>query len=374
MALTLGQGFAPYFLISIAEIAKENTPETKLEQFGFLNLLQNQTSKGAVTLNASKAGHRRSVRVRKMQRLTVDFTDTSASCDQTNVIPYSEDDVDLEGYRQIAIHVADEDVAQYMEAASNIKSIGTPSTTILMALYERILAASNAILQGVNNDVFNLAAARIGVNRRTGTNTAEPINLALNTTNNPLNNGEVQILADYLNNGGIGRPQIIGSGLWQNYSLQQRMKTEANHNSGFDTRVAAASFDFYNDLAAQNILGANEIVVYQPDSLQLIEYMKYKGEWKTGQKPGPSTFFTMMLPVKDSLGNKMVEFDVQLRYNDCQTTFTNDYYGTVLTLEKGWNIIISKDFGLWTIPSGAYRATDQLNGNRGSLRYVISNT
>jgi len=369
MALSLGQGFAPYFLASISAIAKENTPETKLEPFGFLNLLQAQSGKAEVTLNATKAGHRRSVRVKKMQRLTKDFTDTSLSCDNTNVIPYSESDVDINVTRQVAIHLTDEDVAQYQEEASNIIGVGNPTTSILMGLYERVLVAANGLLQGVNDDLLTLAVAQIGVNRRTGSNATSTINLNLATTTNPLSDGETQILADFRNNGGIGRPQVIGSGLMYNYVLQQSFKTGFQSN-GIDTRIAAASLDFYHDLAAQSIVGSNQVIVYQPNSVQMVEYMAYKG-FKAGAKPGASSFFTMLLPVSGQ--NAPVEFDVQLRYNDCPTTFTDAYYGTTSTLEKGWNIIISKQCGLWTIPTGAYRATDVLNGNRGSLRYTITN-
>lgn len=369
MALSLGQGFAPYFLASISAIAKENTPQTKLEPFGFLNLLQSQSGKAEVTLNASKAGHKRSVRVKKMQRLTKDFTDTTLSCDNTNVIPYSESDVDINVTRQIAIHLTDEEVAQYQEEASNIIGVGNPSTSILMALYERVLVSANAILQGVNDDLLTLAVAQIGVNRRTGSNAASTINLALATTTNPLADGETQMLADFKNNGGMGRPQIIGSGLFYNYVLNQAFKTGFASN-GIDTRIAAASVDFYHDLAAPTILGSNQVIAYSPDSVQMVEYMAYKG-FKAGVKPGASTFFTMLLPVSGQ--NKPVEFDVQLKYNDCAETFTDAYYGTESTLEKGWNIIISKQCGLWTIPTGAYRATDVLNGNRGSLRYTITN-
>jgi len=66
-------------------------------------------------------------------------------------------------------------------------------------------------------------------------------------------------------------------------------------------------------------------------------------------------------------------FDVQLRYNDCATVFTDAYYGTQTTLQKGYNLIISKTSGLFTIPKDAYRGTDRLVGNRGTLLYEIEN-
>jgi len=242
MALTLGVGFAPYILSTIAEVAKENNPQYKLEPFGFLNLLQAQGSKQVVTLNTDN-GHRRSVRIKQKQRLTVDFTDTSKSCDQTNVIPVFETDVDINVTRQIALYRTDEEIAQFTTDASQSVSVGTPATSIMKEMYDDILTACNAILTGVNSDLLTLAAANIGVNRRTGVNTAATINLALATTTNPLTDGEVQVLADFKNNGGIGRPQMIGSGLPYNYFLQQAAKYPTQN--GVDTKVMAGMFDFF---------------------------------------------------------------------------------------------------------------------------------
>jgi len=369
MALTLGVGFAPYILSTIAEVAKENNPQYKMEPFGFLNLLQAQGSKQVVTLNTDN-GHRRSVRIKQKQRLTVDFTDTSKSCDQTNVIPVFETDVDINVTRQIALYRTDEEIAQFTTDASQSVTLGTPATSIMKELYDDILTACNAICQGVNNDLLTLAVANIGVNRRTGVNTASTLNLALNSTTNPLADGETQMLADFKNNGGIGRPQIVGSGLLYNYALNQVAKSP--NQAGIDTKIFANSWDFYHDLAAQTILGANQAIVYQKNSVQLIEYLEYTG-FKAGVKPGGSSFFTMMLPAGDGFGNTPVAFDVQIRYSDCPVTLTDQYYGTELSLQKGWNIIISKQCGLWTIPAASYRATDVLTGNRGSLRYAFTN-
>ena len=63
--------------------------------------------------------------------------------------------------------------------------------------------------------------------------------------------------------------------------------------------------------------------------------------------------------------------DVQFKFNDCEADYEVD--GQTETLQKGWNMILSLNFGLWTIPSTAYRAEDPLFGNRGSLLYSVTN-
>lgn len=370
MALELGEGFRPYLLRHISTIAKMNTPEYKLEPVGFLNLLQSQSKPEILRLNDPN-GHKKQVRIKKQQRFNKSQTDTAKSCDNFLQPTYSENDVDLSSVRQLAFSIPDEKIAKYEEDASRTVMLGQPPTKLMNEFFQTILTASSAILEGVNDDLLTLAVGQIGVNRRTGNNNAATINLGKDSNVLPLDNGETQILADFKNNGGKGRPQVVGSGLMYNYLLQQIAKSP--NQSGFDTRIMANMMNFYHDLSAASILGANQVIVYEPDAVQIVEYMEYTG-FKAGPKPGASTFFTAPLPMFAGEEAKPVEFDFQLKYFDCPTVLTDAYYGTEFTMEKGFGLIISKQCGLWTIPSAAYRATDVLNGNRGSLRYTITNS
>lgn len=372
MAVTLGQGFRPYLLSALKDITGNNAyPGYKLDPHGFLNLLQSQQKPQVLKLNTA-GGHKNTVQVKYKQRLTKDFTDTSKSCDVTNVIPTAEVSVDLSATRALAIYVEDETIAKFMDEASRTVAIGQPATDIMFELADDIMHGANAILDGINDDLLTLAVAKIGVNRVTGSNAAKTVNFPLNTTNLPLNQGLTEILSDYKINGGMGKPQVIGSGLMHNFMLMQGSKSF--DQSGFDTKIQAAGVDFYHDLSATTILGSNQVIVYEPNAVQMVEYMEYTG-FKAGfPGVGNSIFGTFVLPMQVGAETLPVEFDFQLRYSDCDQVLTDQYYGTNLTLGKGWNFIISKQCGLFTIPSGAYRATDVLNGNRGSYRYTVTNS
>jgi len=186
----------------------------------------------------------------------------------------------------------------------------------------------------------------------------------------PLDDGMTKIISDYSINLGSGIPQVYGSGLFYNYVLQQ--KSKSTDLRGYNTAIDVEGIKFYYDIKSANILGTNYICVCQPNSLQWVEYMRYTG-FKAGTKPGASQFFTLPLPMQ--VGSEIVPvlFDVQLRYNDCAATFTDAYYGNQITLEKGYNLILSKTSGLFCIPADAYRGTDRLKGNRGTLLYEIDN-
>ena len=369
MALSLGQGFRPYLLSNLDAIAKENNPQYRLEPLGLINLLQSNDKPEVLRLNTPN-GHKKSVQVKAKQRFNKSQTQTSKSCDNTNVPTFYEAPVDLSSTRQLAFYVADETIAKYMDEASRTTAVGQPATPLMNEFIEDIMSAASAILEGVNDDLFTLAVAAIGKNRVTGSAASTSINLARTITDNPLNDGETRILSDYKINGGKGRPMVVGSGLMYQYMLQQIAKSP--NNAGIDTRIFANAMTFFHDLSAPTNLGSNQIIVYQPNAIQMVEYMEYTG-FKAGPKPGASIFGTLSLPM--GMGDEVlpVEFDWQLRYSDCATTMTDAYYGTTLTLQKGYNFILSKQCGLFAIPSQAYRATDVLNGNRGSLRYTITN-
>lgn len=369
MAVTLGQGFAPYLLAHLKDLDPGSTPMMKLEPAGFMNLLMSQSKPSILRLN-NGAGHRKTVQYTFKQRYTRDFVDTSKSCDQTNQQLRLEGSVDLASTRQFAIHLPDETVARYEDEASRSIRLGNPATDFMNELVSDLISATSAIVEAVNRDLLTIAVANVGVNRSTGSNATKTINLNQDTSNLQLNDGITEMLYDYRFNNAKGRPQIVGGGLMERFQMQQMAKGLAQN--GLDTRPLSQAYDWYFDNNVEDLAGTNQVLMYEPDSVQLIEYLEYTG-FKAGVKPGASTFGTIALPYQ--LGSEIIPFmfDFQLKYNDCPETVTDAYYGTSLTLEKGYNLIISKQCGLHTIPDNAYRATDVLNGNRGSYRYTISN-
>ena len=356
--------------------SKDATPQYKVEPYGFLASLYAAHSPGVIE-NNKEAGHRKTVTIKAKKRVTPAEVAEEASCEVTNTHPYYEHTVSIANIRQYALHLSDDLVSQFDAYASQKVAIPGSTPTISGAMWEfmdSLQVACSAILSAVNRDLLDLALANLGVNRRTGVNTAATINIALNTTNNPLADGVTQILRDFRLNNMSGKIIAVGAGLFHNWILQQPAK--GIDQSGYDSRIQAGGFDFYQDEDVTLQAGGgttNHILVYEKDAVQIVEYMKYEGAF-AGDKPGASSFGTIMLPMQTPDGRFVkVKFDYQLRYNDCEQEF--GYVDGVegVMLQKGYNLIISKNFGLYTIPSTAYKAADVLTGNRGSLRYNITN-
>jgi len=354
----------------IKQIAGAATPQYKMETPGYLNMLLSQSS--PVNLGKpSGSGHKKTIRIKTKQRATKDMTDTSKSCDNVLVPIWQEQEVGLGVIRQIAFHIEDETIALYEQDASRTVMVGQPATAIMNEFFENILTHTSALMEALNNDLFTLGAAAIGVNRVTGNNNAQNININKDGAINPLQDGFTKILSDYKRNGGSKRPQIVGAGLMLAWEIQNNQNAIGMNQGGLNV-ASLKQWDFFYDEQAEVALGANQIVAYEPDAVQLVEYMHYTG-FKAGVKPDGSTFGVITLPVVVNQMIKPVKFDFQLIYNSCPQEFTDSYYGTTMTLGKGYNLILSKECGLFTIDTAAYRGTDVLNGNRGSYRFVIAN-
>ena len=307
-----------------------------------------------------------------MQRLVEGQVGTSDSCANANVTPYKEAQVPLNIFAQVPLYIEDALIQEYTSDLNNTETFGLPATPAMAAMVEQMKAACNAIMSKINRLTMNQLT--FGVNPTTGSNAASTINIPLNTTNLPLNQGLNEIFAQAsIAEFATGNLQVFGSGLFHRFMLNQNAKTF--DQSGLNTKIQAMGVDFYYDQMASSILGANEIAVVSPDSVQLVEFPRYTGAY--AGKKGLSDFGTFMLPMQVTPNQVIpVMFDFQLRYLDCPEAVAgvDDYYGAPIAGYRGYQMIISKTCGLFQMPSDQFKASDFLVGSNGILRYTITNS
>lgn len=369
----MANGLAPYLLADLKSIAGMATPSLKVDMKGLTAMLWATRSLNKPVALGTPQGHKKEQRYWYRQRNTVAQTDTSKSCDNVLTPSRLETTVSMNNTRQIAWHLPDELVASYMEDASARATIpgSTPSTTVSAEMMDIVFAGVNALLGGINQDLINLLVW--GGNKANGAgnaNTAVTINISKDMTVQPLNNGMTKLLFDYKNNGLTGKMQAVGLGTMYEYILSQAWK--GLDMGGVDTRIQAAMLDFYPDQDFATIVGAEHFGIFEPGAIHLVEYLEYTG-FKAGNF-GVSTFGTMPIPTVDPMGNAVpLMVDFQLKYYDCPVTLTDAYTGASTTYQKGWALMLSKQFGLFQIPTNAYRAEDGSTGVTGALHYIASN-
>ena len=365
----MATGFCPYLLEHIGEVTQSANPMWKVQPPGLLNMLLTAGNPLAVKYDQGD-GHRRDVQVKYRAPFTVAQTDTSLSCDQILTPAYTETSVTVGNTRQIAFVIPDSTMERYCSDASNSVTLGKPATSFMNEeIMGTIMSSANALLQAVTQDIWALLTW--GFNLVFGSNAVCPINLPQNATTQTLNEGMTKILSDYGKTYLTGRPQIVGSGLIYNYFLQQFAKS--TDTFGLNSKIMAGQTDFYFDNYAETSLGTNRFAVFEPGSIQIVKMLHYRG-FQAGARPGGSFFATLPLPIQVADQVVPYEVDMQLRYVDCPTTFTDAYSGATSTVTKGWQVILSTNFGLFQIPTfDAYRVDDSRYRVNGALRYAATN-
>jgi hypothetical protein len=367
----MANGFCPYLLQHIASIAGTATPQYKVNAHGFLEMLVKAGNPNSIKVG-NYDGHKKTVQVSYRQRFTKQQTDTALSCDQVNIPAKLEGVVSVANVRQLAIQLDDELVAQYCNDASAMTSLqgAVPTSSVMNEVADIIFSGANALLQGVNEDVIGLLTW--GKNVVSGNNAAVTVNMPADVSVQPLAGGMTKILSDYKQANLSSRPQVVGSGLMLGYVLQQAWKSP--DFAGMDSKIATGMIDFYNDQDFATAVGTNHFGVFEPGAVQLVQYLQNTG-FQAGEKPDGSFFGILPLPMVDPTNNMVVPvmFDYQFKYSSCPQTLTNAYTGSPVTVQKGWSIILSKQFGLWQIYNDAFRGEDPSSGVNGALHYIASN-
>lgn len=357
-------GYCEAVLLHLKSIAGDNYPGTKVTPPGFTKMLLDNPDRPQAIGEAFTDGHKRSVRIKYKTRSVISQVSTSRSCDYNIVPAYKETTASVNQFVQIGLRIDDDTIRNYCKDASSTVAVGQPATQLMAEHLDSIQHAWNGLIAKMDTVLLTSMTAQFGVNMRTGLTTSTTINISKDLQIQSLNQGLIQILADYEDNELNGTPLVVGSGNFRNFARLQRFKQQ--DFSGINTAAEMNEFVFYNDTKAATIMGTNQIGVFAPNTVHLIEYMQNVGGF-AGMK-GSSTFGTMTDPYTGT------RWDFQFKYYDCPTTVTNAYSGTTSTIDRGWVLLISKNYDLFVNPSDAFDGADVLHGVNGALRYTINNT
>lgn len=375
------QGFAPYLLMHLNEVAKNNAPAKKITPPGLLRALLENTTKPDVINEGidDGTGHIRNMQIKYRQRLKPGATVTTDDCNIDQVPVYAETSVNLSLFRKIGFFIDDETLSKYMSEATSVANINTAgqvegfknTTTFMQDFLDRMLEMLNGIYADIDSDLVTKMAANFGVNAVSGNNNALTVNILLDATKNDLSSGMTKILTDWKENENVGPMIMVGNGLMHKYVLQQLAKNGQDFN-GVDTTAFENLYRWYWDTNTTTAFGANQVGIFAQDAQHFVTRSRFKG-FRSGFKGG-SVFFTMVPPGVDSLGNALpqIELDCQFKYVDCPTQLIGPG-GYAQTFQRGWALYFSKAYDLFNIPADAYATGDRLAGNNGTYRYSITN-
>ena len=315
------------------------------------------------------SGHIKNVTYKYRPRVTPSQTSDSDDCSIEVLPAYSEGTIARTLFRKFSFMITDEQIARYCNEASRTVMIGRPATSFMAEHMDYLMHSLNGMVGAMDQALLSAMASEFGTNVVTGNANAQTVNIDQDADVNDLTTGFTKLLADAAENELCGNLNIVGSGLMNNFMLQQAVTSAAAN--GIDTSKFTG-YNWYHDIYAGSAWGANQVGVFESGSAFLVDINRFTG-FRAGQK-GTSFFFSMPVPVECCNGlYRMLNLDVQLKYHDCPSELSVDGYESAITVDRGWQMIVSKSFDLF-VPPANYAATDRLTGVNGTLRYAITNT
>lgn len=372
-----GKGLAKALVMTSAEVFRGAAPITKVDTPGYLQyLLGNNKPNVISTAKDDGSGYMRNVEIRYRQRGVKGKSVTTDDCSVQVKPAYNTMTVPATSFRAIGFAFEDDLIAQFYQDALQPARMG--QTVVMKEVYETIIHWANGLFGDINDDLLDIQAANFGKNVVTGLNTTTALNFILAASTNPLNQGMTKLVADGMENLiDVKNATIVGSGLINNYYIQQAANAVSANQSGINNANLALP-KFYYDHGAQAAWGANRFALLEKDAVQFVNTCRFRGI-KAGQK-GSDYFMTMTLPIVDSLNQGSLsgfEFDVQLTYRTCPSEVQIGAAGEgnpPVALSRGWNVILSSAYQAVHLPSDAYASTDRLTGVNGTLLYTATNS
>ena len=373
----MANGYCPALLRHVTEVANGNSAVGKIHVAGFLKMLfccQN-SSVNPINDGFQSNSHRKTLTVAYRQRPTLSHVQDTDDCDINRIPTKAEWTLPNLLHKQTTFYISDSEIQQYCDEASRTVMVGLPATAMMQEHFSLFVEHANILLKAINDELVAEMSTQFGKNVTTNSEFAKAINIARNGQTVNLTDGIIEMMNDLRENEICDDPCMVGGGLMASYDMIRM--AQGLSQSGIDaSRLPIPSF--WYDKETQNVWGTDSVGVFAKGSVKFLSYNKYLGAF-AGSK-GSSIFFTAPFPVNEFTGCvdmlqclRDLRLDVQMKYIDCPTVV--DVNGVPTTVNRGWQVILSKEFQLWVQPNttNEYAAGDPLYQTNGTLLYEISN-
>lgn len=360
MPITL-KGFAQATIKNLNLVAKQNDPQLKLTPTGFLRLLlENNAMVEINNIEELRKGLKRDIKLRYLQRgLESEVTDTD-DCETPLGADWKEHEIKNPLFSKIGIFISDDEFRQYEEEAIQTLSLGDAQTAPLMrGFYELLLTKLIGLISKIDSNLIAAQATKWGANAAYSLATsAQTLQLGKSAD---FNTGYVKLMEDAMVNEINDKLLLCGNGLITRYDIFHKLKT------GTDSAgIGALPLNAYYDPRTITGWGANHFGVFAKGTIGFVDWNRYVGAF-AGEKGG-SVLFTLPVPVELDGSLTSLVFDCQLKYIDCPEIGSDNN----VTQQRGWKLIVSKNYGLFNMPNDAFATSDVLHGVNGSFHYIAA--
>lgn len=333
-------GYCEAILLGLEDIAKNNDTQFKLTPIGFSEFLNDEANASTEIKGYDVGdGHQVDVRIRYLQRSTVADTITSRDCAQAVHQPYKETTATIAGFRQISVGLDLAEVRKYCSEASQTVGVGNPSTPMMREHLKRLMISLNGIRVGMNRDLLTQMASNFSPKPGSSAAAKNVTLLGKYATGAtgvqaPVWDGWNDVMQDYDQAELIDTPYVVGFGNFNRFNTG--LGYACCNDAGLDLGTLSSKYRYFKDLTADAIWSANNFGVFAPGVVQLITFNENRGDFAGVH--GASEYGVLPDPTIPNLF-----WDFQLDFDTCN---------------KKYNLIISLKYGLWNVPSDAYKAGD----------------
>ena len=215
-------------------------------------------------------------------------------------------------------------------------------------LQRSLLIQFDALARTINENLLTQQSLNFGINVATGNNLVKSVNVITAANGQPLPIGIQEVDIDFrLRNQMSGNPIVVGAGNF--YKYNNTLKVGCCNTSGVDmlALMNQLGYAFFMDASLENILNANEFIVYEPTKIQFVPYNENVGD----NMRVVSNLFSHSTITDPRTG---IVYDLDVRYDDCK---------------KEWFVKMYLNYGIFFTPSDAFQFADPLFQVNGSLYY-----
>lgn len=384
MSLQLGQGYAPYLLSTLAEVAGSSAPEYKITPTGFLKAcIENDPGLDLPEIEANKlsvsteAGNIRSIQIAYGQRITPDQVQSSRDCTNNLIPTYREMAIDVSGYKQFGFAITNDTIQRYPKEYANSVAIGKAPTPFMLAFVKQIYRVANGLLGAIDTDLIGKVLMGKNItNGNSGNNTPTTLNFNKNGQTFDFTEGITGLLDQVQKNEMFVEDQeliFVGAGKFNAFQ-NSVLRAVGPNAAGYNAAAMNGLYKWYRDLYWESVLGTDTIGVFQPGTFGFVDLQRYIGAF--AENLGVYETFSMPIPIGNGVNSdgtaNIMDFDCRLVKITCPTSIQNGY-GQTVTVQDGWVLYMGKNYGLFQLPADAYQPNDRLFGNNGSLLYKATN-
>jgi hypothetical protein len=315
----------------------------KRSKLGYLEAIASPLNmSGQRQIPTQQGTKKRIVEIRWRQRVIVDQVEESLSgtCTSTDFPDFNSELFEVSKYAEYKFALNQTEFNAVCEGRSEF-------------INESIELAYDALARRINGALLTEQLTNFGINIASGSSATTSVDVFPAATGAPNAAALQTLLFEYdMENEMVGTPIWVGGG--NIYKYWKTLEQACCNDGGINMLDLSNSLGYapFADTMVDGIIGANQFIVLEPQSVQFVTFNDYTGENATSS--GTSVARGTITDSKTG-----ITYDIKVLQDDCS---------------DDWVVIMNINYDIFFQPGEAFQADDPLFGTNGTLRYTAATT